>query len=231
MAFADKYIGALAASNLLDDDRHHQAGPLKAAALADRSTRNLGALLHRVKYGGTVIQKLAKAVAERARVEKALADAVRKKGEWAAKEAECRQVLEANDAASAMTGSEAAAFKSLLVEWLAIVEKKGRERHWIKPAEWPKIGHLAPAMYRRVAEHSLAHYLDDVCKACNGTGSVEAKATLRVCTVCAGSRRAAVTAIPGLSDYEVRLVGQMVDELHALEATHAGLSGALLRRD
>lgn len=229
MAFADKYIGALTASNLLDDDRHHQAEPLKAAALADRAVRQIGALLHRVKYGGTVIQKLAKAVAERARAEKALSDATRKRDEK--KQAECRQVLEANDAASAMAGSEAAAFKSLLVEWLAIVEKKGRERHWIKPADWPKIGHLAPAMYRRVAEHSLAHYLDDVCKTCNGTGSVEAKVTLRVCTVCGGSRRAAITTIPGLSDYEVRLVGQMVDELHALEATHAGLSGALLRRD
>ena len=229
MAFADKYIGALAASNLLDDDRHHQAGPLKAAALADRSTRNLGALLHRVKYGGTVIQKLAKAVAERARVEKALADAVRKKDEQ--KQADCRQALEANDAACATAGSEAAAFRALLVDWCEIVAKKGRDRNWIKPADWPKIGHLAPAMYRRVAEYSLAHYLDDVCKTCNGTGSMEAKSTLRACAACSGSRRIAVTHIEGLSDYEIRLVGQMVDELNVLEASHAGLAGALLRRD
>lgn len=229
MAFADKYIGALAASNLLDDDRHHQAGPLKAAALADRSTRNLGALLHRVKYGGTVIQKLAKAVAERARVEKALADAVRKKDEQ--KQADCRQALEANDAACATAGSEAAAFRTLLLDWCAIVARKGRDRNWIKPADWPKIGHLAPAMYRRVAEHSLAHYLDDVCKTCNGTGSMDGKSTLRACPACSGSRRAAVTHIAGLSDYEVRLVGQMVDELHSLEMSHAGLAGALLRRD
>ncbi|GEM_PF-1040659 len=229
MAFADRYIGALAASNLLDDELHHQAAPLKAAALADRSARNIGALLHRVKYGGTVIQKLAKAVAERARVEKALAEAVRKKDE--AKQTECRQVLAANDAACATAGSDAAAFRGLLQDWCEIVAKKGRERNWIKPADWPKIGHLAPAMYKRVAEYSLAHYLDDICKACNGTGSKEGKATMRTCPICSGSRRVAVTVIAGLSDYEVRLVGQMVDELNALELSHAGLSGALLRRD
>ncbi len=229
MAFADKYIGALAASNLLDDDLHHKAEPLKAAAIADRSARNIGALLHRVKYGGTVIQKLAEALAERSRVERALAEATRKKDE--AKQAECQQVLAASDAACATAGSEASAFRSLLQDWCEIVAKKGRERHWIKPADWPKIGHLAPAMYKRVAEYSLAHYLDDICKACNGTGSKEGRPTMRSCPTCNGSRRVPVTAIAGLSDYEVRLVGQMVDELNALELSHAGLAGALLRRD
>lgn len=229
MAFADKYIGALAASNLLDDELHHKAEPLKAAAIADRAARQIGALLHRVKYGGTVVQKLAKAVAERERAEKALADAIRKKDER--KQAECRQVLDANDAACATAGSEGAAFRGLLMEWRAIVAKKGSERHWIKQADWPKIGHLAPAMYQRVADHSLAHYLDDACKACNGTGAKDSKATLRNCSTCGGTRRAPVTAITGLSDYELRLVGQMVEELNVLELSHACLAGALLRRD
>lgn len=54
MAFADKYMGALAASNLLDDELHHKTEPLQAAALADRSARHIGALLHRVKYAGNL---------------------------------------------------------------------------------------------------------------------------------------------------------------------------------
>ena len=81
MAFADKYMGALAASNLLDDELHHKSGPLKAAALADRSARNIGALLHRIKYAGTVVQKLAQAFVARGRAEKEMAEAVRKKDE------------------------------------------------------------------------------------------------------------------------------------------------------
>jgi hypothetical protein len=37
MGFADRYIGALGASNLMDDERHCQAEALAAAALADLS--------------------------------------------------------------------------------------------------------------------------------------------------------------------------------------------------
>lgn len=230
MAFADKYMGALAASSLLDDDLHHRAEPLQAAALADRAARQIGALLHRVKYAGTVVQKLAHAVAARDRVEKELADAVRKKD--ANKEASCRQALEANAVTSAIAGSEAAAFRSLYIAWCEIVEKKGRERHWIKPADWPKIGHLAPRMFRRIAEHSLAHYLDGVCKTCNGTGSIGSRPVLRICACCGGTRRQPIgsAAELRLSSYEVMLVADMVSELEALEQTHAGVAGAKLRR-
>jgi hypothetical protein len=50
MAFAETYAGALNA-NLQDDEHHHAAGVLRAAAFADSSARGIGALLHRVKYG------------------------------------------------------------------------------------------------------------------------------------------------------------------------------------
>jgi hypothetical protein len=231
MAFADKYMGALSASSLLDDDLHHKAEPLQAAAMADRFARDIGALLHRVKYAGTVIQKLAQAVAVRERAEKDLAEAIRKKD--ASKEAELRQVVGANAAACAMAGSDAAAFRSLYVLWAEIVEKKGRERQWIKPADWPKIGHLAPAMYRRVAEQSLAHYLDDVCKACNGTGAIGSKPILRTCLACEGSRKEPIgkSGAVKLSDYEIKLVKDMVSELTALEQTHAGVANSKLRRE
>lgn len=229
MAFADKYMGALSATNLLDDDLHHQAEPLQAAAVADRAARDIGALIHRVKYAGAVIQKLARAVAARERAEKALADAVRMKD--ARKQDELRQVVDANAATCAMAGSDAAAFRTLYTRWCEIVEQKGRERNWIKPADWPKIGHLAPALHRRVAEHSLAHYLDDVCKTCNGTGALGMKPILRACTTCAGTRRKPIgKAVDlGISSYEARLVEDMVGELAALEQTHAGVAGARLR--
>lgn len=229
MAFADQYMGALGASNLLDDELHHKAEPLQAAALADRSARDIGALLHRVKYAGTIAQKLARAVATQERAERELADAVRQKNP--AREAECRQVVEANAATCAMTGSEAAAFRSLYVAWCEIVAKKGGERHWIKPADWPKIGHLAPAMYRRVAEHSLAYYLDDVCKTCHGTGATSIK-PLIACKVCCGSRKQPLGSAAELkiSAYEAKLVAEMISELLALEQTHAGAASARLRR-
>lgn len=231
MAFADKYMGALAASNLLDDELHHKTEPLQAAALADRSARHVGALLHRVKYAGTVVQKLAHAVAAHARVEKELAEAVRKKDER--RIADCQQALQANAATCAMAGSEAAAFRTLYAAWREIVEKKGRERQWIKPADWPKIGHLAPAMFLRIAEHSLAQFLDDVCKACNGTGATGAKPILCACKTCSGTRKAPLgsAAELGISSYELKLVGDMVAELAALEQTHAGVASSRLRRD
>jgi hypothetical protein len=231
MAFADKYMGALAASNLLDDELHHKTEPLQAAALADRSARHIGALLHRVKYAGTVIQKLAHAIAARARVEKELAEAVRKKDDR--RQADCRQALDANAATCAMAGSDAAAFRTLCLAWCEIVDKKGRDRHWIKPADWPKIGHLAPEMFRRIAEHSLAHYLDDICKTCNGIGSTGAKPILCACKACSGTRKASLgsAAELGISSYELKLVGDMVAELAALEQTHAGAAGAKLRRE
>lgn len=51
MGFADRYIRALGAPNLTNDDRHHHADPLMAAAFAAaESTGDIGLLLYRVKY-------------------------------------------------------------------------------------------------------------------------------------------------------------------------------------
>ena len=55
MGFADRYIASLSASNLRDDAEHHQAEPLLASALAAAEMNGeLGPLLHRVKYAGTI---------------------------------------------------------------------------------------------------------------------------------------------------------------------------------
>lgn len=187
MSFAKRYAGALDA-NLKDDDRHSATHVLAAAAIADRSARDIGALLHRVKYGNAI-----------------------------------KKTFE----------GDAHALATLQREWLAIVTKKGRERKWIKDKDWPNIGHLFPAMAGRIAQHSLAHYLGGICEPCGGTGHQGQKGLFRVCTTCNGSRRAQIKSTPDckLSDYEIKLIGEMLGELEALESSHAGVASALLRRE
>lgn len=53
MSFAERYTRALP-GNLQDDEHHHATEVLAAAAIADRSARHIGALLHRVKYGNAI---------------------------------------------------------------------------------------------------------------------------------------------------------------------------------
>jgi hypothetical protein len=59
---------------------------------------------------------------------------------------------------------------SLLRIWTDRVIQKGRERKWMKIGNaWD--GQAAEALYRRVAERSLAHWLDGKCSACSGSGN------------------------------------------------------------
>lgn len=113
----------------------------------------------------------------------------------------------------------------LLREWGAIVAEKGAARRWIKTEDIPTIGHLAPAMYKRVAEASLAHYLDGKCVECHGS---KVSLDWRTCGTCKGSGDA---AIMGLSAHETKLALDMVSELMSLESSHSGAASALLRRD
>ena len=226
--FVEKYIAALS-GNLQDDEQHHATGVLRASAFADRSARNIGSLLHRVKYSGTVIKELARAAVERARLESALTAAMAKQGEEAKKsQVERQRMLTEHDAVYSLADGDGTAFRQLFAAWALIVAEKGAERNWIKPQDMPTIGHLAPAMFRRVAEHSMAHYLDGLCNACGGTGAKSAKEMFRKCDVCEGTRRAKLT---GISAYEAKLVGDMIGELEALESAHASRAASLLRRD
>lgn len=187
MAFAERYAPALT-GNLQDDPYHHATEVLAAAAVADRSARHIGALLHRVKYGNAM-----------------------------------RKTFEGDSHALVV----------LQREWREIVMVKGRERKWIKDKDWPNIGHLFHAMAERIASQSLAHYLGGICDPCGGTGHQGQKGLFKVCTTCNGSRRAQVksTAEHKLSDYEIKLIGEMVGELEALESSHAGAATVLLRRE
>lgn len=226
--FVEKYIAALRGS-LQEDEQHHATSVLRASAFADASARNIGALLHRVKYSGTVIKELTRAAVERVQLVATLDAAMAKKGDDAKKDqVERQRVLTEHDAVYSLADGDGASFRQLFAAWAVIVAQKGAERNWIKPQDIPTIGHLAPAMYRRIAEHSLAHYLDGLCDACGGTGAKSAKEMFRRCDVCEGTRRAKLT---GISAYEAKLVGDMIGELEALESAHASRAASLLRRD
>lgn len=113
----------------------------------------------------------------------------------------------------------------LVREWLAVVTEKGTARHWIKVQDIPTIGHLAPAMYKRVAEASLAHYLDGKCPVCRGS---KVSMDRRGCGTCKGTGDAEIV---GMSNHEKNKVLDMVSELMSLESSHSGAANALLRRE
>lgn len=113
----------------------------------------------------------------------------------------------------------------LLREWSAIVAEKGAARNWIRPADIPTIGHLAPAMYKRVAEASLAHFLDGKCVVCRGA---KVGPDRRMCGTCAGTGEAKIV---GMSDFERLRTLDMVSELMSLESSHSGAANVLLRRE
>lgn len=110
-------------------------------------------------------------------------------------------------------------------EWLAIVTEKGSARRWIRIEDIPAIGHLAPAMYKRVADASLAHYLDGKCAECRGSGVTHERV---VCRPCKGSGDAEIT---GMSDFERNRALDMLSELMSLESSHSGAASVLLRRE
>ena len=216
MGFVDRYITALSAPSLQDDERHCQAEPLLASALASTLTSDLGALLHRAKYSGTAIQNMAHAVAMRNLVEKALALAIHKKD--ASREAECRQAL-GGDTTVLETGVSLVA--SVLILWTAEVTKRGRARRWV-PENTAWDAEAAIRLYRTVAEHSLAHWLHGLCDPCGGTGVAEA----RTCKCCSGSGKGPLMMAAGFVREHTL---NMVSELHSIADSHAARASAKLR--
>ena len=177
MGFADRYVCSLNASTLQDDEEHHAAEPLFAAAVADMTGAGLGALLTRVKFADGSIRKTFE------------------------------------------SGTQNLA--QLLRIWTTAVIEKGKDRRWVK-TEDVAIAHI---LYKRVAEASLAHWLDGHCKVCSGTG-VAALLGHRTCSTCKGTGAADIT---GMRDYEKKLALDMVSELSALVDSHARRAGARLR--
>ncbi len=111
---------------------------------------------------------------------------------------------------------------TLLKVWHAEVEKKGRDRVWVKIGSDRDI-QTAHALYKRVAEKSLAHWLDSNCKVCNGTKYVEHT----VCRDCFGTGQAAIECS---GQYERDRIRDMVSEIEGVYQSHGGHAASLLRR-
>jgi hypothetical protein len=218
MGFADRYIHALNASNLKDDERHHQAEPLTAAGLASAAAGDLGAMLQRAKYAGTAIGNMAHAAAARTRIEKELAQAIQQGEAAPARKAECLQAL-AGDATALEAG--VAHIAQLLRLWTAEVTKRGRARRWV-PENTAWDAEAAHKLYRQVAEHSLAYWLDEKCEPCGGTGLEEKRA----CKSCSGSGKAELVMAAGFVREHTL---NMVSELHSIADSHAARAASKLR--
>lgn len=108
----------------------------------------------------------------------------------------------------------------LLRIWTNRVTEKGRERKWVKEGtEWDV--RAALTLYRRVAERSLAYWLDGKCCTCHGTGT----SSRMICQSCKGSGRGEI----GGGGFEREKALDMVSELEGLLQAHNARSAALLR--
>ena len=112
----------------------------------------------------------------------------------------------------------------LLRIWTVEVIRRGRMRRWV-PENTAWDAQSAQALYRRVAERSLAHWLDGKCKGCSGTG-VKVLLGNGQCTSCKGTGVAPVYGVAGL---ELERVKDMVSELSAIYDSHSGRAHSLLR--
>lgn len=118
----------------------------------------------------------------------------------------------------------AANMAQLLRLWTAEVTKRGQARKWVRIGSERDI-QTAHILYKRVAEASLAHWLNDKCQTCHGTG-ISSERTL--CKVCEGSGIAPVVCSGG---FERERIKDMISELHAMSSSHAAMANRLLRKE
>lgn len=118
----------------------------------------------------------------------------------------------------------AANLAALLRLWTAEVTKRGQDRKWVKIHSERDI-QAAHILYKRVAEASLAYWLDGKCEDCHGSG-VSADRTL--CRPCKGSGQAEIKCSGG---FELERIKDMVSELHSMASSHAYRANNLLRNE
>lgn len=111
---------------------------------------------------------------------------------------------------------------ALLRAWTAAVIEKGRARGWMKTAT-PWDAEAAIKLYERVANASLAFWIDSNCTLCKGA---KVDKDRRVCTCCGGSGKSQVEA----GRFESDLILNMVSELEGIYQSHGGRATSLLRR-
>ncbi|MED5595854.1 hypothetical protein [Janthinobacterium sp. P210006] len=123
------------------------------------------------------------------------------------------RVKYADGAARQLFESGSANLAQLLRIWTAAVAEKGRSRGWVKAnTAWDQ--QAAQALYRRVANASLAHWLADKCEACRGT---DVMTNRQFCVACKGSGKVTVQCAGG---FERERITDMVSELEGLLQAH-----------
>lgn len=110
----------------------------------------------------------------------------------------------------------------LLRVWEQAVISKGKERGWIKIVHTWDIG-ILEGICKKIARHSLAHWLDGQCTACNGTRIVAGRA----CIHCADT--------PGLEPVqggalERDRIREMIGELEGLYQSHGARAAVKMRK-
>lgn len=109
----------------------------------------------------------------------------------------------------------------LLRIWTERVTQKGRERKWVKEGTaWD--AQAAQALYRRVAERSLAYWLAGKCSDCSGSGN---SADRRICVQCKGTGKSEAVG----QGFERERVLDMISELEGLLQAHNSRAAVMLR--
>lgn len=180
MGFTEKFVYALASTDLRDDQFHYQTEALQASAIADMGAGAiLGSLLSRVKFGDPMQHKDFESGAHN--------------------------------------------LAQLVGIWKGEVAKRGKERGWVTIRIDRDIS-TAQALYRRVAESSLAYWLDSTCKPCSGTKYVNHT----ICRACMGSGTADIECS---GQFERDKIRDMVSELEGVFLAHSNRAASRLRRE
>ena len=111
----------------------------------------------------------------------------------------------------------------LLRAWVEEVRRRGKERGWlpVPRTEWD--AQANEAFYRKVAEISLAYWLDSRCTTCEGTG---VQVTQHACPACKGTKLQPLTG----GRLIVERSQEMSGELEGIFQSHNSRAAGRLRR-
>lgn len=208
--FVDRYLDSINSSNLIDDATHHACSPLAASAFTDSICDGIGALLARVKFGSSIPKS---------------ADYVQTSFQGDIE-------LQITYSTNLFEGS-AANLAELTRKWREIVKNRGLDRKWFGKyqdrTEWDM--NAALTLFRRIADRSLAYWLDGRCIPCQGSGQVvgEENAQLRIyeCQCCQGTGKEYITG----RREEVELIRDMISEIEGAFQSYNRRAGAKLRKN
>lgn len=127
----------------------------------------------------------------------------------------------ADGTASMLFESGARNLASILALWLPLVREKGRSRKWRREVTDRDIT-SAEALYVRVAESSLAYWLDDRCNECEGATVDHDR---RTCQRCGGSGKEKLL----MPEYEKNIALDLKNELEYIMQSHARRANYALR--